>query len=313
MTIDAQERPLSDALEDSNEPKLDRNLIKRLISGFRHTESEIDAFLAHFGVKGMKWGVRRSDDQLDSASGGKKSSKPRTAAEEGFISEDARRIAATAQKDSHEMSTQEIKAANDRARAVSDYKKMFGTSDLDQQLHNLRTVKEIKQIQKELTPEKKSMVKQFTTGAAAGFAAFQQIDAAMQGNLSKGLSKKVGEGLGLPDPNAPKPKSPLDALKESNALTKERISSVSLNKQLQAVTPKPPTKPFNDLFAGAAVKDAKTAVQDAKDLNDIVHNYLQKPGTVAPTGPNLPQRGTADYGLSLITRQAAATRKADTS
>lgn len=35
--------------------------------------NETEAFLAHYGVKGMKWGVRRSDAQLARASGSKKS------------------------------------------------------------------------------------------------------------------------------------------------------------------------------------------------------------------------------------------------
>lgn len=35
--------------------------------------NETEAFLAHYGIKGMKWGVRRSDAQLARASGSKKS------------------------------------------------------------------------------------------------------------------------------------------------------------------------------------------------------------------------------------------------
>lgn len=37
--------------------------------------NETEVFLAHYGVKGMKWGVRRSQAQLDRASGSRKESR----------------------------------------------------------------------------------------------------------------------------------------------------------------------------------------------------------------------------------------------
>lgn len=40
--------------------------------------NDVDRFLEHFGVKGMRWGVRRTDEQLARASKGKKDSSSKS-------------------------------------------------------------------------------------------------------------------------------------------------------------------------------------------------------------------------------------------
>lgn len=108
---------------------------------------KLDTFLAHFGVKGMKWGVRRTDAQLGNKDGGKNGVKDedgvdvnaskvagglksRDAAgidnpKDIVISEDAIRFVKANLKEGHEMSTREIKETLERAKQVALYNERF--------------------------------------------------------------------------------------------------------------------------------------------------------------------------------------------
>ena len=70
-------------------------------------------YLQHYGVLGMKWGVRRS------TGGSSKSSKRKR-----VVSDDAREVAAIKKKKRSEMSNAELKKANERMRLEQEYSRL---------------------------------------------------------------------------------------------------------------------------------------------------------------------------------------------
>jgi integrase len=63
-------------------------------------DPEVEKLLAHHGIKGMRWGIRRNDAQLRS--------------EGSRTSEDHRRVQELRKKRTHELSNQELKSLNER-------------------------------------------------------------------------------------------------------------------------------------------------------------------------------------------------------
>lgn len=135
------------------------------LSEMRHYLEVRDA-LAHYGIKGMKWGIRRSDRQLaalrnedgediggirtrtradartlkgmkagqavviESDDGPMAVVKTKDGAfKQVHISADAQNAVRTLNKEQVEMSTREIKEAAARAKAIEDYNKYFGQKD----------------------------------------------------------------------------------------------------------------------------------------------------------------------------------------
>lgn len=82
-------------------------------------------FIEHFGVKGMKWGVRRSPAQLRSGSKGddNPSSKPKAAAKSESSSGNSR----NPKKSVAEMSDKDLKAYVNRLQMEQQYAKMQPT------------------------------------------------------------------------------------------------------------------------------------------------------------------------------------------
>ena len=169
-----------------------------------HSE-ELDDFLAHYGVKGMRWGVRRSDDELARARGkseggesrtrrivnrvtGKKKSGASSKSDDDGdetekkdsprLSADAERFVATTQKTSAEMSTREIKEAVQRANMVKQYNELLGgspNSQLKQQVEALRLRKEYGQLKSELDPPAIERVKSLVSSAKAPYDAYKKL------------------------------------------------------------------------------------------------------------------------------------------
>lgn len=73
--------------------------------------------LYHYGIKGMKWGVRRTPAQL-----GHKTSKKKN--ETRGWSKDAKRAHAIEKKSVKQMSNQELKQLNQRVELESNYKRL---------------------------------------------------------------------------------------------------------------------------------------------------------------------------------------------
>jgi len=86
------------------------------------TNQTLDEVLEHYGIKGMRWGVRRTPEQIDRARARRaKKGKPNTP-----VSEDAKE-AATAQKKASEggvstLSNQELEQLNKRLNLEKNYK-----------------------------------------------------------------------------------------------------------------------------------------------------------------------------------------------
>jgi hypothetical protein len=85
------------------------------------TEQTLDDVLEHYGIKGMKWGVRRTREQIARARGKRiEKGKPVTP-----VSEDAKRARASAEKVQKEgvssLSNQELQQLNKRLNLERNY------------------------------------------------------------------------------------------------------------------------------------------------------------------------------------------------
>ena len=148
---------------------------------------EINEALAHYGIKGMKWGIRRSDRQLATLRdeegediGGIRTRSRKDAStlkklgvgqavviedsdgsgqpmavvklkdgsfKKVHISADAQNAVRTLNKEQIEMSTREIKEAAARAKAIEDYNKYFGNRDADKPNADLQAAVERLQLE----------------------------------------------------------------------------------------------------------------------------------------------------------------------
>lgn len=182
----------------------------------------VEEFLAHYGVKGMKWGIRRSPEELARARGesgggesrarriinrvtGKKKSggSPKSDGDgdetekkgSPRLSADAEKFVATSQKASSEMSTREIQEAVHRANMVKQYNELLGTnpnSRLKQQVEGLRLRKEYAQLKSELDPPAIERVKKLVGSAKAPYDAYKKLPEP----LRKEVNSLVEDALG---------------------------------------------------------------------------------------------------------------------
>jgi len=195
------------------------------------SHDDLDNFLAHHGIKGMHWGVRRSDAQLHvgpserqlkkkakldakveklnkklgkslpSKSEEKDGSADGDAATPGHMSVDAERHLRTRNKESYEMSDAELKAALNRAKNINDYNKLFApdsNTELKTKVENLQLQKQYAQLKAEMTPSATKKVASLISSASNGYLAYKKLDKASDGALSATLtsllgSKKVGK------------------------------------------------------------------------------------------------------------------------
>ena len=72
-----------------------------------------NTYLSHHGIKGMRWGVRRTEAQLARVRGRKKN-----------WSEDARTASAIKKKSVNKMSNAELKKVNERVRLEQEYSRL---------------------------------------------------------------------------------------------------------------------------------------------------------------------------------------------
>lgn len=82
-------------------------------------EQKSDEFLIHHGVKGMKWGVRRTQAQLDRAANRRASRSP---------SDDSRRASTLRKKPMRALSNKELKDVNERLNLEQNYSRLNPSS-----------------------------------------------------------------------------------------------------------------------------------------------------------------------------------------
>lgn len=197
---------------DSGLDKIEIKIVRDengFIIGFEEDLEQADIlndFLEHHGIKGMRWGVRRTDKQLgntpsgsnkDLDSDGVSRIAPDHTGGTGnpHLSADAERAINIMSKPTSQMSDRELKDATNRAKQLAEYNKVFGggeKSPLERQVEQMRLQKDYLQLKRELTPERRTAAQKFISTAGAGFNAYRQIDSVLGGNLSKSLTRKLG-------------------------------------------------------------------------------------------------------------------------
>lgn len=185
---------------------------------------KLEAFLAHHGVKGMKWGVRRSDNTLDRASGRPADTTPKgtdlrtrlimkgartgsvVTSKDGKIyikkkdgswgetklSSEAENLVKTRQTHAHELSNKELQDALARARLIEDYNKFFNDPngrEMKMTVERLQTQKNYNQLHAEMHPSTRKQAVKLIASAGTAYLAFKKIDKASDGALSAGLVK----------------------------------------------------------------------------------------------------------------------------
>lgn len=158
----------------------------------------------HYGIKGMKWGRRRSDSQLAKARSGKDKgdsdddgsddggSGGRSGGRKVTPSVDAERTVKTATKAEVERSDREIREAINRAKMVKEYEALFGTdSDPNVALRQKVERMTLEKKAQELTPQRKSMVDRLVKGATTTYSVYETVDKVTDGAISSALKDAV--------------------------------------------------------------------------------------------------------------------------
>lgn len=191
-----------------------------------HSDEE-DEYLAHYGIKGMRWGVRRSTSTLDSASGrtadradhapmskmgvGSVVSMhdPKTGQNKAMIkkkdgsweeiklSSDAENLIRSHQSSQHALSDKEMRDAVARARLIEDYNKMFGPPDQQAQLRNqveqMNLQKRYSELHGQLHPSRTAKVAALVASAGTAYISYKKLDKASDGALSRGIATALGQ------------------------------------------------------------------------------------------------------------------------
>lgn len=144
--------------------------------GFKMMYSQTDDYLEHYGIKGMKWGVRRTEEQLE-------------------------RVRGRPQKlSSNDKVITKRKAERANRRTMSD-------ADLKKRIERLKLEKEFKDLtDQDISPGKKyvsdvlsSSGKRFLTSAAAGAMAY-----AVKAAMTKHFDVREAAGYIASNPNKKK-------------------------------------------------------------------------------------------------------------
>ena len=299
---------------------------------------EAEDILAHYGVKGMRWGVRRSDAELARAASARKSSsssksssskssggssgarsavekakakisevrtaravkaqakkveeakadaeKARQQAEaakrmaaELKISADAEKVARTLAKEGHEMSTREIKEANDRLAAVERYNQNFSANaELKAKVEALELQAKYAEYQAKMNPTKIQRVQAYTATMADAYDNFKRIDEAsggyFSGQLKSGFGKlKAAANAPAKAPSVDTPRGLFGPKTPSTPKTPKYVPTHKKLPEPKSTVPKPKTPLFEPLVSAPSRSNNSPFSYPAYNPN-----YGAKPG-----------------------------------
>lgn len=192
----------------------------RYISGvadeLQHNDLVVDNFLAHYGIKGMRWGIRRPRGPAGTVSSGTKTTeddqpggKRGGSGSRERLSEDAERFLGVQGKRASELSNKEIAEANKRAEAIRKYNDLFGPNpnrELAQKVEGLRLEREYRNLKNELYPSNLAKLGRLIGANRKGFAAFMKTKAGE--HARKKVDKKLTEIIDMAfNAQAPTPRA----------------------------------------------------------------------------------------------------------
>ena len=146
----------------------------------------ISSFLAHFGVRGMKWGVRRSDAQLARAGGSSKNEQDSNTALAEFIKANT--------SGPHGLSDNEVRDLITRAQLLKQYDEIFNkpappNAELAAKVAALELAARERQAEANISSAKHKKVNNLIKTSANSFEAYKKLDDATNGKLNKEISK----------------------------------------------------------------------------------------------------------------------------
>lgn len=259
--------------------------------------TNVDAFLTHHGIKGMKWGIRRSRQQLGYKDGdeGTSSGKPSTSAEN--------LVKVRAQSpDTHEFTNQEVQDAINRYKVISEYNKVFESKKpelerLNEELLKVKIDREKAKLKEDKDQRKIKLVAGLIKSASSGFDAYKTLNDISGGNLSAAFTKeakknrsrdafynKKGEAM-TRDYLKQKAKEAKTNKKNEKA-RKEQQFWDNVNKANEAFRKNNPSKPFWETYGGTSPKPSSkprfVRNENETSNNETIWNITSLPSSPSP-------------------------------
>lgn len=175
----------------------------------------VNGFLAHYGVKGMRWGVRRDRSGDSGGEGSAKGLsgvdpdrmrvgsvlvskdadgstitqiKTKNGWEQTRLSADAERFLDASAKQPHELSTKQLKDVTDRAKAINDYNKLFGeqpSKELQNKVDMMDLQKRYSKLHAEMNPSRRAQAAALVASAGSLYMTYQKMNKNSNGQLGK--------------------------------------------------------------------------------------------------------------------------------